>query len=119
MSTHVAARLAWSSFAITIGLVTCAAAFTGLTGTNLLHYALASLLGVVSCALVGAVVASRRSKNPVGWFLLGGTACLALQEFTRRYATYGLVDEPSSLPLVPLMAWLLSWIYLAAVFLLI
>ncbi len=118
MSTRTAARVAWSLFAVTIGLVTSAVAFNGLIGTNFLHYALASLLGVVSCALVGAVVASRRFANPVGWFLLGGAACLALQEFTRRYAIYGIVSEPSFLPLVPLMAWLLSWIYVPAVFLL-
>ena len=67
---------------------------------------------MVSCALVGVLIASRRSENPAGWFLLVGAAGLASQEVAREYATYGLVTEPGSLPLTRLMAWLLSWTYL-------
>ena len=118
MSRRAAAWAAWLLLAVTAGSVACAAALAGLMGTGLLRYALAALLGVVSCALVGAVIASRRLDNPVGWFLLCGAACLALQEFTRWYATYGLDAGPGSLPLAPLTAWLLSWIYIPGVLLL-
>ncbi len=118
MSTRAAAWLAWSLLAVTIGSVACAVAFASLQEQRLLYYALAPLVGVVSCALVGAVVASRRSENPAGWLLLVGAAGLASQEFARQYATYGLVTEPGSLPLTPLMAWLQSWTYVPGLWLL-
>jgi hypothetical protein len=73
----------------------------------------------VSSTLVGAVVASRQPRNPVGWFFVVSATCLAVNEATGRYAVYGLVIEPGSLPLARLMAWPSTWMWEPALVLII
>ena len=71
--------------------------------------------GAVTSAVVGAVVASRRSRNPVGWFFLGSSMSLTLAEFTSEYALYGLRTGPGSLPFAGAMAWPQSWLWVPGV----
>jgi hypothetical protein len=63
------------------------------------------------------VVASRQPRNPVGWFFVVSATCWAVNEATGRYAVYGLVIEPGSLPLAHLMAWPSTWMWEPAVLL--
>jgi len=56
------------------------------------------LIAVASAALVGALVASRQPRNPVGWFILGHALCFSLGEFGRQYAIYGVLTEPGAPP---------------------
>jgi hypothetical protein len=58
----------------------------------------AVLLATVSSASVGAVLASRRPRHPVGWLLLGVGLAVALGLLVEWYAKYGLVVRPGSLP---------------------
>jgi hypothetical protein len=90
-------------------LVGCVVAFEALYRGSL--WSLSLLVVVVSSALVGAVVASRQPRNPVGWFLVVSATCWAVNEATGRYAVYGLVIEPGSLPLARLMAWPSTWMW--------
>jgi hypothetical protein len=47
---------------------------------------------------VGALVASRRPENPIGWiFLVTGLTANAFQSFALRYADYALRVHPSRL----------------------
>jgi len=70
---------------------------------------------VVSSAFVGAVVASRRPQNPVGWFFVVSAATAAVGEATLRYAVYGLVIAPGSLPLARAMAWPQAWMWVVSI----
>jgi hypothetical protein len=56
------------------------------------------LLAGVSAPTVGAVLATRRPRHPVGWLLLGLGASLGLTFLTDGYALYGLLARPGSLP---------------------
>ncbi|MFL6187037.1 MAG: hypothetical protein ACJ745_19960 [Actinomycetes bacterium] len=56
------------------------------------------LLALVSAPTVGAVLATRRPRHPVGWLLLGLGASLGLSGFLDGYAPYGLLARPGSLP---------------------
>jgi hypothetical protein len=114
-STRVAAWLAWSLCALTLILVACVVAFEALYRVSL--SGLSSLVFVVPSALVGAVVASRQPRNPVGWFFVVSATCWAVNEATGRYAVYGLVIEPGSLPLAHLMAWPSTWMWEPAIML--
>ncbi|HKQ01928.1 MAG TPA: hypothetical protein VJ735_16520 [Actinomycetes bacterium] len=58
----------------------------------------AVLLATVSSATVGAVLASRRPRHPVGWLLLGVGLAVALSILVEWYVKYGLVVRPGSLP---------------------
>ncbi|HEX2159142.1 MAG TPA: hypothetical protein VHS79_19505, partial [Actinomycetes bacterium] len=56
------------------------------------------LLAMGSAATVGAVLAGRRPRHPVGWLLLGiGVSVIALG-VGDAYAPYGLLARPGSLP---------------------
>ena len=115
MKRRTAAWLAWSLCALTIALVTFVVVFAFFYRDDL--RGLAILLAVVSNALVGAVLASHRPRNPVGWFFVFSAASFALSEATFRYAVYGLVIDPGSLPLARAMAWPATWLWAPGVLL--
>ena len=115
MKRRTAAWLAWSLCALTIALVTFVVVFAFFYRDDL--RGLAILLAVVSNALVGAVLASHRPRNPVGWFFVFGAASYAVSEATFRYAVYGLVIDPGSLPLARAMAWPATWLWAPGVLL--
>jgi len=100
---------------LTLILVGCVVAFEAFFRVSL--SGLSPLVFVVPSALVGAVVASRQPRNPVGWFFVVSATCWAVNEATGRYAIYGLVIEPGSLPLAHLMAWPSTWMWEPAVLL--
>jgi hypothetical protein len=56
------------------------------------------LLAVLGAATVGAVLASRRPRHPVGWLLLGFALSLTASGVIFSYVTYGLVARPGALP---------------------
>ena len=56
------------------------------------------LLAVLSAATVGAVLASRRPRHPVGWLLLGFALSLTASGVINSYLTYGLLARPGALP---------------------
>jgi len=56
------------------------------------------VLAAVSGTTVGAVLASRRPRHPVGWLLLVLGLSLALGGVAPAYAAYGLLARPGALP---------------------
>src|SRR5919112_5015017 len=58
----------------------------------------------VPFATVGAIVASRRPYNPVGWLFIAFGAAAALRFTGSQYATYALLKHPGSLPAGDLIA---------------
>ncbi len=113
MSIRTAVWLAWSLTAPTIVLVCCSVAFdfTYRDAPQELPF----LVGVVASAFVGAVVASRRPANPVGWFFVLSSSSFAISNATLQYAVYGLVIAPGSLPLAHALAWPSSWLWVPGV----
>jgi hypothetical protein len=73
-----------------------AQAQAGTAGTGAAFAAVA--LALVSSAIVGAVVASRRPGHPVGWLLLGIGLAIPLNLLVESYAKYGVMVRPGSLP---------------------
>jgi hypothetical protein len=57
------------------------------------------LVAIVVAATVGAVVASRLPRHPVGWLLLGLGLSVTASGVFDGYARYGLVARPGALPL--------------------
>jgi UDP-N-acetylmuramyl pentapeptide phosphotransferase/UDP-N-acetylglucosamine-1-phosphate transferase len=56
------------------------------------------LLAIVVAATVGAVLASRLPRHPVGWLLLAVGLSVAGSGVADGYARYGLVARPGALP---------------------
>jgi uncharacterized membrane protein len=64
---------------------------------------------VVAFSVVGALVASQRPENPIGWIFCAAALFQGLNVFGWEYATYALLTEPGSLPLGAEVAWLAQW----------
>jgi hypothetical protein len=58
----------------------------------------APVLGLVSAATAGAVLATRRPRHPVGWLLLILGLALTASGVAAAYTAYGLVARPGALP---------------------
>jgi hypothetical protein len=56
------------------------------------------VLAMLSAATVGAVLASRRPRHPVGWLLLGFALALTASGVIAAYVAYGLLARPGALP---------------------
>jgi hypothetical protein len=59
---------------------------------------------------VGALIASRRPENPIGWIFCGTGLLYGVQAFASGYAEYALLEHTGSLPGEELMAWISGWI---------
>jgi hypothetical protein len=72
------------------------------------------VLALVSAATVGVVLASRRSRHPVGWLLLILGLSLAASGVVAAYTAYGLVARPGALPAAGAVARYAPTLVLAA-----
>jgi hypothetical protein len=62
------------------------------------------VVAMLGAATVGALVASRRPRHPVGWLLLGFALSLTASGVITSYVTYGLLARPGALPALHLVA---------------
>jgi hypothetical protein len=114
------ARLAWAVWGLTVlltaGSVVLAARNADALGGpgRATMLALLGALWTVGYSTVGAIVASRRSSNPIGWIFCLHGLVIAMTGQAEEYATRGLVSAPGSLPWAHLAAWFQNWVgYLA------
>lgn len=63
---------------------------------------------LVTYAVAGAVVASRRASNPIGWFLLGIGLVTATRGLAGEYARYALTG-PTHPAVAVWAAWFVNW----------
>jgi hypothetical protein len=108
------ARLAWSACGLSLVLAALGFLFMGLNRTQpdgpVFGYWAENAALALAFPTVGALVAARRSGNPIGWIFiatgLAGAAVLLCSE----YALYALYTAPGELPAGRVMAWLSAWL---------
>lgn len=62
---------------------------------------------------VGALVASQRSSNPIGWLFLAIQFLMSGHLFAQAYSEYGVERHPGTVPAPEIAAWLSLWLGLA------
>jgi len=74
------------------------------------------LMGVPFLAfpIMGALIASRRPHNPIGWICLAVGSLFLLLGVSEYYSVYG-VAQPGSVPFPIGVAWLGNWLWMPAV----
>ena len=113
MSTRTASRLAWSLWALAVTLTALSLLFLILIlshpDTHVFEWWLGNSLTVIDVS-VGAIVASHRPENPVGWLLCLSGVATSTDTFAAQYAIYALLAQPNSLPAGEAFAWIASWL---------
>jgi hypothetical protein len=113
MSRRTAAWLAWSLWALSVALTALSLLLLALNlsqpNTHIFDWWLGNATIVIDVT-VGAIVASRRPENPVGWLLCLSGVAVSTSSFTSQYAIYALLAQPDSLPAGEAMAWIASWL---------
>jgi hypothetical protein len=110
MSPRAALWLAWSMWALTLPTTILTLFFAALNvpSSSFWDKVLLSVL-ILAFSTVGALVASRRPENPIGWLFLSGAFIWIVGELTLEYAVYALITATGALPAGAWMAWLGSW----------
>jgi hypothetical protein len=119
MSARVAAWLAWSLCLVCVALAVAGLILALLNGHTLGEIFLAwfgppvaiLLTQIVSFSVVGALIASHRPENSIGWLFCAAALFYGIEIAGEEYAIYALVTNPGSLPLGAELAWLTDWIW--------
>lgn len=100
-SAGTAARVAWSLWALTVGLLAGGVVLEALNHAGqamLWQQSLALVPMSVSFATVRALIGSRRPGNLIGWLCLALGVVVAELLCAWQYATYALVTAPDTCP---------------------
>jgi hypothetical protein len=124
MGARAASWLAWSLAALSVAMFVAIVALYALLraapqapGSLGTRFTLTDLLvGVPFLAfpLVGALIASRRPHNPIGWICLATGFLFLLLGTSEYYSVYG-ITRPESVPFPVGVAWLGNWLWMPAV----
>ena len=98
MSARTATWLAVSICLLNIGLAVFGLVFGVLNGDALLEFLDEDAPGAilaVSVSIVGALIASRRPQNPLGWIFCIIGLSQGLVTFSYEYAIYALITRPA------------------------
>jgi hypothetical protein len=106
---RAAAWLAWSLWAFFVILEVFSLLLTYANHPASFVTDLSGALILLAYMTVGALIASRRPENAVGWIFCAIALSLAIGFFAEYYAVYTLVTNPGSLPFGPFMAWSSIW----------
>ena len=120
ISVRIAAWLAWSLSLLCVALTAASLILALLNGRTLGEIFLAwrgepsiacFAIVAVSFSMVGALIASQRPGNPIGWVFCAAALFQVLADATGQYADYALLTNPGSLPLGAELSWLEAWIW--------
>jgi len=123
MSSHASSWLAWSLAALCVAMFLALVALFVLTrsarnpsslGTRLTLIDLLVGVPFLAFPLVGALIASRRPHNPIGWICLAVGLLFMLLGVTDFYSRYG-VASPGSVPFPVAIYSLSEWLWVPTV----
>jgi len=102
--------LAWGTAVLSAGLAVAAvplAAANGEGPAELVanHHAI-GIVTAIGMAVLGAMIASRKPRNPLGWLMSVAALLLGVYSFNQQYAPLAVAK---ALPLVGLSSWLATW----------
>src|SRR2546422_3343565 len=100
MTSRTAGRLAWGIAFVCFGMVAASLALLYLNRTAIVGDIsgtadISDLISAVTIGVLGALIASRRRENPIGWLLLAGAAVSGISVLTLPLAMRPLLPPGS------------------------
>lgn len=116
-------KLAWSIGLVSVILLLGSFVFmvadrNAALPSDLRSWSLSNLVNFVAnlaVPVMGIILATRRSRNPIGWLFLVAGLSLALGAFGQSYAVHALRVDPGSLPAGRLFGWIANWTWPIAI----
>jgi signal transduction histidine kinase len=112
-------RWPWVLCAVAVLLGVTASPLQFLTGEQAtvdVIFLFVGLLMIIGYSTVGAILASRNPKNPIGAIMIVVGVAFGLAFATEAYATLALDTHPGSLPFGAVAAWFGTWVYAVMLF---
>ena len=123
MGVRAASWLAWSLAGLSVALFVAAATLYALARSAPVpdswdvNFNIAGLLGIapfLAFPVVGALIASRQPRNPVGWILIADGLLWTTTDMLGNYSVYGMAS-PGSVPFPLGAAALNNWLWVPSV----
>jgi signal transduction histidine kinase len=109
MKVRTARFLAWAGVSIAAAEVIGAFAIGVAANTSSGGFGAVGLALVLTFPLMGALIASKRPDNPIGWIFIAVGLSFATASLAGQWSDYALVQEPGALPLGAFMSWVAVW----------
>jgi hypothetical protein len=114
VSRRAAAWVAWSTVVLCALLISLSVYLNSRHAVGPDRFTVGDLVWVVAFLgfpAVGALIASRRPGNPIGWLFCTAGVTLGLSSIANEYAILALLVEPGSLAGGAEAAWVDSWVW--------
>lgn len=115
MSQRLRAWLPWLLFGLSTGLTLLSlwllAANHAQPQVHIFDFWIEVTVIAAVSPITGAVIASRRPENRIGWIFCAIGLLVAMDHLSAEYAIYALLGSTPALPGGELMAWIRSWIW--------
>jgi len=120
MKGRLMGGLAWFAFALTAGMAVATAVFGFVNdGTHVTEAGsedtvsgagdLTFALMLLAFGIIGALVASRRTRSPIGWILCVSPVFLGYSGVAHAWYVHTFYTDPGSLPLAEPLMWAANW----------
>jgi thiosulfate reductase cytochrome b subunit len=113
----IGARLAWGLCAVSLTLVALGLVYGAWNHSLLAALALEApnAIVAVSFPVVGALIATHRPRNPIGWLFCTVGVFQGLLIAAEEYGDYALRTAPGTVPGGPLASWVGHWVWAPSV----
>lgn len=115
MSGGTARRLAWGTWTLVLALLVFVFVLGALNDIAVtaeeFFFVPLVLLATMTSSTVGALVASRQPRNPLGWLFLLMSLCVVLGVMGEDYPIYAIRTNPGSLPGPEWVLWVSGWTF--------
>ena len=115
MSGGTARRLAWGTWTLVLAILVFAFVLGALNDIAVtaeeFFFVPLVLLATMTSSTVGALVASRQPRNPLGWLFLLMSLCVVLGVMGEDYPIYAIRTNPGSLPGPEWVLWVSGWTF--------
>lgn len=115
MSHRVRARLPWALFGLSSALTLLSLVLLAVNrsqpNVHVFDFWVDVTVLAAVCPVTGAVIASRRPENRIGWIFCAIGFLAALDHFSAEYAIFALLGSGPAWPGGAAMAWIRGWIW--------
>jgi hypothetical protein len=115
ISIRSASWLAWSVCALSLALTAVSYLVIALDlglDAPVYFYWLEPTTIAIGYSVIGAIIASRLPKHPIGWMCCAIGLTGAVEHFSSEYAIYALVAHQQALAGGKVMLWLSNWVWI-------